>query len=159
MAASRERVVSLHGLADETSLIVNCSGLGARELTGDNSVTPARGQQVVTNNPGIEEFFIETPFAEEWTAYWPYPDHVILGGSSRPGDTPIEPDLDRAERIVSRCAEVEPRLRRTDPWPPGRASPDSPDPPTGRRTHRHRPLRAQLRARRLRGHPLLGRGA
>lgn len=27
-----------------------------------------------------------------------------------PGDTPIEPDLDLAERIVSRCAEVEPRL-------------------------------------------------
>ncbi len=74
-------------------------------------MTPARGQQVVTDNPGIQEFFIEAPFAEEWTAYWPYPDHVILGGSSRPGDTPIEPDLDLAERIVSRCVEVEPRLR------------------------------------------------
>lgn len=105
------RVPSLPELADEVGLIVNCAGLGARELAADDSVIPARGQHVVVENPGVQEFFMEAPFAEEWAAYWPYPGHVVLGGSSRPGDASTEPDLELAERIVARCVEVEPRLR------------------------------------------------
>ncbi len=105
------RVASLPELADEVALIVNCAGLGARELAADDSVIPARGQHVVVENPGIEEFFMEAPFAEEWAAYWPYPDHVVLGGSSRPGDWSTEPDVELAERIVGRCLEAEPKLR------------------------------------------------
>jgi len=105
------RVASLAEIADEVGLIVNCAGLGARELAADDAVTPVQGQHVVVENPGIEEFFMEAPFAEEWTAYWPYPGHVVLGGSSRPGDASTEPDLDLAERMVGRCVEAEPRLR------------------------------------------------
>lgn len=40
-----------------------------------------------------------------------HPDRIILGGSSRRGDAASEPELKLAERIVDRCAEVEPRLR------------------------------------------------
>lgn len=105
------RVASLPELADEVGLIVNCAGLGARDLVADDSVGPARGQHVVVENPGIEEFFMEAPFAEEWTAYWPYRDHVVLGGSSRSGDWSTEPDVELAERIVGRCLEAEPKLR------------------------------------------------
>lgn len=106
-----ERVASLRDIAGEAGLIVNCAGLGARELACDDSVTPSRGQHVVVENPGIDEFFIEAPFAEEWTAYWPHPDHVVLGGCARPGDASTGPDLDLAQRIMSRCTEVEPSLQ------------------------------------------------
>lgn len=103
-------VASLRELAGEVPLIVHCAGVGARELAGDVSVTPVLGQHVVVENPGVDEFFIEAPFTPEWTAYWPYPDHVVIGGVSRPGDESTEPDLELAERMVRRCAEVEPRL-------------------------------------------------
>jgi len=103
-------VASLRELADEVPLIVHCAGVGARQLAGDDSVTPVLGQHVVVENPGVEEFFIEAPFTPEWTAYWPHPHHVVIGGVSRPGDESTEPDLDLAERMVRRCAEVEPRL-------------------------------------------------
>ncbi len=105
------RVASLRELAGEVGLIVNCAGLGARELVPDDSVIPVRGQHVVVENPGIQEFFMEAPFAEEWAAYWPYPGHVVLGGSSRPGDGSTEPDVELAGRIMARCIEVEPKLR------------------------------------------------
>jgi D-amino-acid oxidase len=39
-------------------VIVNCSGMGARRLVPDLDVTPVRGQIVVTENPGLSEFFI-----------------------------------------------------------------------------------------------------
>ena len=105
-------VASLDDLAAEAPLIANCAGLGARGLTGDDSVTPVRGQHVIVDNPGLEEFFIEAPFTPEWAAYWPYPDHVVLGGTRSADDTSTEPDPQIAEQILRRCIEVEPRLRK-----------------------------------------------
>ena len=99
-------------VAEEAPLIANCSGLGARELVPDPSVCPVRGQQVIVDNPGLEAFFIEAPFGPAWTAYWPYPDHVVLGGTQVEGDENLEPDPGVAREILRRCAEVEPRLLR-----------------------------------------------
>jgi len=103
-------VTSLADLAVEASLIANCAGLGARELAGDDSVTPVRGQHVIVDNPGLEEFFIEAPFTPAWAAYWPYPDHVVLGGTQSTEDTSTEPDPEIAQQILRRCIDVEPRL-------------------------------------------------
>jgi D-amino-acid oxidase len=47
--------------ARHASLVINATGLGARDLAGDISLTPIRGQLVVINNPGISEFFTEDP--------------------------------------------------------------------------------------------------
>jgi len=105
-------VTSLTDLADETPLIVHCSGLGARELARDEAVTPVRGQHVIVDNPGLDEFFIEAPFTPSWAAYWPYPDHVVLGGTQSTEDTSTDPDPQIAEQILQRCIEVEPRLGR-----------------------------------------------
>ncbi len=104
-------VDSLTELAEQAPVIANCTGLGARELVPDPSVRPVRGQQVIVDNPGLEEFFISAPFEPAWTAYWPYPDHVILGSSQAEDDERMEPDPALSEDILRRCIEVEPRLR------------------------------------------------
>ena len=103
-------VDSLIEVANEAPLVANCAGLGARELVPDPSLRAVRGQQVVVDNPGLEEFFISAPFEPDWTAYWPYSDHVILGSTQDEGDERLEPDLALAEEILRRCIEVEPRL-------------------------------------------------
>ena len=102
-------VRSLAELAEYTPRIVHCAGLGARELVGDPQLRPVRGQQVVVENPGLDEFFISAPFEPDWTAYWPHPGHVVLGGS-QDDDTTTEPDPVLADRIRARCIAVEPRL-------------------------------------------------
>jgi len=104
-------VNSLSELADQAPLLANCAGLGARELVPDPSVHPVRGQQVIVDNPGLEEFFIEAPFGPAWTAYWPHPDHVVLGSTMVEDDDNLEPTPALAEEILRRCIEVEPRLR------------------------------------------------
>lgn len=104
-------VRSLNELAGLAPLLVNCAGLGTRDLVPDPTVRPIRGQQVIVDNPGLDEFFIEAPFGPAWTAYWPYPDHVVLGGTADEDDENPEPDMVMAEQIRQRCVEVEPRLR------------------------------------------------
>jgi D-amino-acid oxidase len=104
-------VGSLTELAEQAPLLANCAGLGARDLVPDPSVRPVRGQQVIVDNPGLEEFFIEAPFGPAWTAYWPYPDHVVLGSTVVEDDEDPDPTPALAEEILRRCIEVEPRLR------------------------------------------------
>ena len=58
-AVVRRRVDSLAEPAAHAPVIVNCTGLGARELAGDSSMEPVRGQHVVVENPGLEDFFME----------------------------------------------------------------------------------------------------
>jgi len=104
-------VRSLPELTGMAPLVVNCAGLGARELVPDPTVRPVRGQHVIVDNPGLEQFFIEAPFGPAWAAYWPYPDHVVLGGTAAADDENLQPDSALAEQIRQRCIEVEPRLR------------------------------------------------
>lgn len=102
---------SLSEAAEHAPLVANCAGLGARELVPDPTVRPVRGQHVIVDNPGLDEFFIEAPFGPAWAAYWPYPDHVVLGGTAVHDDEDPVPDLMLAEQILQRCIEVEPRLQ------------------------------------------------
>lgn len=101
-------VDSLAALAGEAPWVVNCAGLGARELAGDDEVTPVRGPWIVVANPGVDTFFIEGPPQGTWASYHPHGDHVVLGGSTE--GTAAEPDTAELRAIVARCAEVEPRL-------------------------------------------------
>jgi D-amino-acid oxidase len=104
-------VRSLDDAAAVAWAVINCTGLGARELVPDASVRPVRGQHVVVENPGLEEFFMEDPFAAEWTSWFPHAEHVILGGIAQPDATDPQSDPDISAGILARCATLEPRLR------------------------------------------------
>lgn len=52
-------VRSLTEAADAAPIVINCAGLGARELADDDTVRPFFGQHVVLTNPGLSELFME----------------------------------------------------------------------------------------------------
>jgi D-amino-acid oxidase len=98
------------GFAD-AAIVVNCSGVGARELVPDPEVQPVRGQLVAVRNPGVHEFFAEhTDELGEMTYLLPQGDVLLLGGSAEKGEVDPVPDADIAAAIVRRCAEVFPAI-------------------------------------------------
>jgi D-amino-acid oxidase len=103
-------VQSLAEVADAAPIVVNCSGLGARALVGDDTVRPLFGQHAVLANPGLQQLFLEINTGPEWVCYFPHPQRVVCGGISIPDrwDTTAEPDI--TDRIVARCRRIEPRL-------------------------------------------------
>jgi D-amino-acid oxidase len=103
-------VSSLAEAADEAPIVVNCTGLGARDLVDDHGMTPVFGQHAVLSNPGIDEVFLGRTLADEWTAYFPHCERVVCGGIRVPGRWDTAPDPDLTDRILRRCREVEPRL-------------------------------------------------
>ena len=107
-------VRSLAEAADAAPIVVNCSGLRAGELTGDDTVRPLFGQHVVLTNPGLQQLFLEINGGPEWTCYFPHPQRVVCGGISIPGRWDTTPDVEVSDRIVSRCRRIEPRLGRAE---------------------------------------------
>jgi D-amino-acid oxidase len=96
---------------DVGPLVVNCTGLGAARLTGDNHLKPIRGQHVIVRNPGITEFFSEdTGTSPDLLCIYPHGETVVLGGTAVDGCSDLAPDDAAAAAILRRCRKVEPLL-------------------------------------------------
>lgn len=91
-------------------VIVNCSGVGARDLVPDDTVTPVRGQHLVVANPGLDQFFVEETEASSWVSFFPHGDRVVMGGVAGVGEWNLTPEPAIADFIRRCCAAVEPRL-------------------------------------------------
>jgi D-amino-acid oxidase len=90
--------------------VVNCTGLGARELVGDDQMTPIRGQIVRVSNPGLERCVSDEGHPEGPTYIIPRTQDCVLGGTAEEGCWDTTPDPETAEGILRRCTALEPRL-------------------------------------------------
>lgn len=109
--AVEERVVgSPEDLSGEARVVVNCAGLGAGDLVGDESVRPIRGQVVRVRNPGLAEFYLDEDDPEGVTYVVPRSGDCILGGTAEEDARDTKPDPGVAADILRRCAALEPRL-------------------------------------------------
>ncbi|WP_330343964.1 FAD-binding oxidoreductase [Streptomyces longwoodensis] len=116
----RERLVAAGGTVEvravgdlaeaDAPVVVNCSGLGARELAADPAVRPVRGQLVVVENPGIGTWLVSTDADGEPTYLLPQPGRLLLGGTAEEDAWSTDPDPAVAEAIVRRCAALRPEV-------------------------------------------------
>ncbi|MFH8973679.1 FAD-dependent oxidoreductase [Streptomyces sp. NPDC017890] len=117
----RERLVAAGGVVEtravatlaeaDAPVVVNCTGLGARQLVPDTSVRPVRGQLVVVENPGIRTWMVSTdPGSGEMAYFFPQPGRLVLGGTAEDDAWSAEPDPAVAEAIVRRCAALRPEI-------------------------------------------------
>lgn len=99
------------GLAEtDAPVVVNCTGLAARELVPDPSVRPVRGQLVVVENPGIDTWMVSTGADGAMAYFFPQPGRLVLGGTAEEDAWSTEPDPAVAEAIVGRCAALRPEI-------------------------------------------------
>lgn len=104
------RVASLAEVAGEFPLIVNCTGLGARELAGDGAMRAVRGQIVRVENPGLRSFWLDEYDPDGLLYVIPRGADSVLGGTADEGEEDTRPDPAIADSIVRRCAAAVPAL-------------------------------------------------
>jgi D-amino-acid oxidase len=105
----RRTVRSLDEL--DADAIVNCAGLGARELADDRSLTAVRGQIVRVAAPEVREWLVDDREPEHLVYVVPREHDVVLGGTAQEGEEDREPDPATTEAIRARCAEAVPAVR------------------------------------------------
>ena len=109
-------------------VVVNCSGLGARELAHDESFRPTRGQVVRVRPNGISRVVIDEhgpnahPYAPGKMMYIvPRINDIILGGTAIEDDEStsenVSERIDAAETwaIIRRCAALAPEFATLTP--------------------------------------------
>lgn len=107
----RRRLGSLDEAAGAAPVVVNCTGLGARELARDPAVHAVRGQLVVVRNPGVDTWFTSTAGGGERSVYYlPQPFGLLLGGTAQTGAEDMEADPLTAGQILRDCAALRPEI-------------------------------------------------
>jgi D-amino-acid oxidase len=103
-----QRVVTSFDLGVDA--VVNCAGLGARQLAGDDTLEPVWGQHVLVDAPFVDEFVFEGGGSADGIGIVPHRRGVLLGGVRRPGRNLLMPDGQIAAETIERAAVAIPEL-------------------------------------------------
>lgn len=106
----RRRLSRLDEAFDVAPVVVNATGLGARELCGDDAVHPARGQVVLVDNPGMVTSVRDEGNPDGVTYIHPRETDVVLGGTFEAHRWDTGPDPAIGAAIVRRCVRLVPEL-------------------------------------------------
>lgn len=79
-------------------LIVNCSGLGAKALFGDDQLNPAKGQ--------LHVLVPQSEVTYRVPNMWPRSDGIVLGGTDEPGVWTLDVNEAAQKEIVEHHAAV-----------------------------------------------------
>jgi len=104
-------VSRLAELTADHRLIVNCAGVGAREVAGDESVYPIRGQVVRVERLAGVGCWLAEDAGDAPTYIIPRGDDCILGGTSQDNNWSLDADAETAADILRRCQQIEPTLK------------------------------------------------
>ncbi|OUS43555.1 D-amino acid oxidase [Ostreococcus tauri] len=94
--------------SDDVGVVVNCAGLGARELVNDQEVVPIRGQVLYTTQDCGQGYFDDNP--ERLGYIIPRRDVTVLGGTATRGDERTEVDEGDTASIFEKCQDLFPEL-------------------------------------------------
>jgi D-amino-acid oxidase len=107
ISLTEHRIESLEELRGVADVIVNCTGLGARDLCQDRELFGVRGQIIVVEAPEVSAFLVDDATV---TYIIPRCHDVVLGGTTEEHvyDTRIDEEI--AASILERCARLVPSL-------------------------------------------------
>lgn len=94
-------------------VVVNCTGLAARALTGDTELRPIRGQVVYLEQIGLTQWWLDQAEEEALTYIVPREHDIVVGGTAEEDVYDVRPDAQTARQIIDRAARLVPGLAKT----------------------------------------------
>ncbi|HUM47401.1 MAG TPA: FAD-dependent oxidoreductase [Chitinophagales bacterium] len=101
-------IQSLDELLQEETLLINCTGLGSRELAQDDQVIPIRGQIALLKTENRHRIVLED-LAPTYIVY--RSDGCICGGTYEVNCADVQPEEKTLQQILERCIHLEPELQ------------------------------------------------
>lgn len=89
-------------------VVVNCTGLGARELCGDTDLHPSRGQVARVRHNGFRRVLLDDVGPNKVAYIVPRIHDIVLGGVDEEGNASTAVDPYQTEDILRRCANLAP---------------------------------------------------
>lgn len=89
-------------------VVVNCTGLGARELCGDTDLHPSRGQVARVRHNGFRRVLLDDVGPNKVAYIVPRIHDIVLGGVDEEGNESTAVDPQQTADILRRCANLAP---------------------------------------------------
>ena len=91
-------------------VVVDCAGVGAAALAGDQTLQPVRGQVAYVRCESPLRFMVDEEGANALAYVLPRRDVVVLGGTAEEGDDDLTPRDHTTRDILERTARLQPEL-------------------------------------------------
>lgn len=108
-------VANLDEMSERGRILINCTGLAARELIGDEQLYPIRGQIHHVKADGFIPTLIDEHNPAGLTYIIPRRDGIIVGGTAQVNDWRLELDEIDTRTIWSRAIKIVPQLAAAEP--------------------------------------------
>ncbi|MDO8583182.1 MAG: FAD-dependent oxidoreductase [bacterium] len=95
----------------EYRLVINCTGLGSKELFNDDKIYPVRGQMVKIKATGFDQAIVDSEGPNTLSLEVPRINDIMLGGTAQVNNWNIEVDPRDTEEILRKIALIAPGLK------------------------------------------------
>lgn len=97
--------------AGDYKIVINCTGLGSRQLFNDEKVYPVRGQMVKIKNTKFNEVVVDSSGPNDLSLVVPRINDIMLGGTSEENNWNTEINPDDTREILRKAAIIAPKLK------------------------------------------------
>lgn len=98
-----------------SSLVVNCTGLGSRDLFHDETIYPCRGQIVKVKLNEYDHSLFEEEGRNSLAYIIPRLHDIVLGGTVQDNNWSLEPDPKDTADILRKCTAIAPIFSSAEP--------------------------------------------
>ncbi|XP_014214859.1 D-aspartate oxidase [Copidosoma floridanum] len=107
----QRKITDLKQLGEEGfDIVINCTGFGSKELVGDKSVSPVRGQVMRVKGPWLLECTLEEGHHGNYVI--PNIDSTVLGGTYQEGDYDCSINPSDTKSIKEGCERIYPSIKK-----------------------------------------------
>ncbi|XP_046364609.1 D-aspartate oxidase-like [Haliotis rufescens] len=104
----QRKVTSFQEFEGQYDVVVNCAGLGAKALTGDEKLQPMRGQIMRVAAPWVKHYL----HCSDSVHFLPNVENTAIGGIKSVGDSDTSVRLDTSEHIWESITKLWPPLKK-----------------------------------------------
>jgi len=108
-----QKVNDFKALYDKYDVIINCTGVGAKQIANDQSVHPVRGHVIRVKAPWVNEFIYDIDLDEKNRVrhLLPNQDYVVIGGLKHENDFSTVPLVEDKNWLLQEAQKLCPSIK------------------------------------------------
>jgi D-amino-acid oxidase len=107
----QKKIKDIQEALKQYSLVVNCTGLGSRELFNDDKVFPVRGQMIKIKATGFDQVIVDDDGPNNLCLTVPRVNDIMLGGTAQVNNWNTQIDPDDTKEILRKVRIIAPNLK------------------------------------------------
>jgi D-amino-acid oxidase len=104
----RQRLNNWSDLKANQKMVVNCTGIGSKQLCQDDDLKPAKGQVLRIKRHGPDRAILDSDGEIRFAHITPRTHDTVIGGIYFENDSDLTPLTTETEKIIARCKLLSP---------------------------------------------------